>query len=66
MCDIFTKLIKNEYRVWLQWVLVTTVGFLLSLYWVEIGERSDIRATEGAIGGIAIGLAQWLVLKRRF
>lgn len=63
---ILTKFLKNEYSIWLQWVLLTIVGFLLSLYWVEIGERSDIRAREGAIGGIAIGLAQWLVLKGRF
>jgi Flp pilus assembly pilin Flp len=66
MQDMLTKFQKNEYSIWLQWILVTTVGFLLSLYWVEIGERSDIRAAEGAIGGIAIGLAQWLVLKGRF
>jgi hypothetical protein len=63
---ILTKLLKNEYSFWLQWVFMTIIGFLLSLYWVEIGERSDIRGVEGAIGGIAIGLAQWLVLKGRF
>ncbi len=51
---------------WLQWVLVTIIGFLVSLYWVEVGERPDIRAVEGAIGGAVIGLAQWLVLRQRF
>ncbi|MBD0301416.1 MAG: hypothetical protein ICV85_04315 [Tolypothrix sp. T3-bin4] len=63
---LLVKLLKNEYGIWLKWVLATLVGFLVSLYWVEIGERSDIRAVEGAIGGVAIGLAQWFVLKQRF
>lgn len=66
MGDILIKLLKNESGVWLQWVFVTIVGFLLSLYWVEIGERSDLRALEGAIGGMAIGFAQWFLLKQRF
>lgn len=57
---------KIGYSVWLQWVLVTIVGFLLSLYWVEVGERADIRAVEGAVGGVLIGLAQWLVLRQQF
>ncbi len=51
---------------WLQWVLVTLAGFLVSLYWVEVGERPDVRLLEGAIGGAAIGLAQWFVLKQQF
>jgi hypothetical protein len=66
MHDIFTKLLKNEYSIWLQWIFLTILGFLLSLYWLEIGERSDIRAAEAVIGGIIIGLAQWLVLKQHF
>ncbi len=63
---IFIKLFKNESTLWLQWVFVTIFGFLLSLYWVEIGERTDIRALEGAIGGVVIGLAQWFLLKQHF
>lgn len=51
---------------WLQWVLVTTMGFLVSLYWIEVGERPDLNAVEGAIGGAVIGLAQWLVLRQQF
>ena len=66
MHSIPLKLIKNEYGVWLQWVLATLLGFLVSLYWVEVGERSDIRAVEGVIGGVAIGLAQCFVLNQRF
>lgn len=51
---------------WFQWVFVTLVGFLLSLYWVEVGERPDLRALQGAIGGAAIGVAQWFVLRKQF
>jgi hypothetical protein len=60
------KPLKIGYSFWLQWILVTVAGFLLSLYWVEIGERTDISAVEGAIGGDVIGLAQWLVLRQQF
>ena len=51
---------------WLQWVLVTIVGFLVSLYWIEVGEIHDLKAVEGATGGAVIGLAQWLVLRQQF
>ncbi len=57
---------KIGYGFWFQWVSVTFVGFLVSLYWVEVGEKPDIKAVEGAIGGAVIGLAQWLVLRQRF
>lgn len=60
------KLIKRGFCFWLQWVLVTLVGFLVSLYWVEVGESPEVRAIEGAIGGAAIGLAQWFVLRQLF
>lgn len=51
---------------WLQWVLLTIIGFLISLYWIEVGERPDFKAVEGATGGAVIGLAQWLVLRQQF
>lgn len=50
----------------LQWLSVTVVGFLASLCWVEVGERADMGSVEGAIGGVAIGLAQWFVLRQQF
>lgn len=56
---------KKGYGFWLQWVIVTLVGFLVSLYWIEIGEKPDIRAGEGVIGGLIIGVAQWFVLRKR-
>jgi hypothetical protein len=61
-----TKLMKIGLCFWLQWVLVTLVGFLVSLYWVEVGEIPEVRFIEGAIGGAVIGLAQWLVLRQQF
>lgn len=44
-----------DWAVWLQWVLVTTVGWMLGL------------ALGGEIGvGVFVGLAQWVVLRRYF
>lgn len=51
--------------LWLQWVLATVGGFGLSLLLIEIGERSDMGVWSGAIGGGAIGLGQWFVLRSR-
>ncbi|MBD2460314.1 hypothetical protein H6G89_04585 [Oscillatoria sp. FACHB-1407] len=50
---------------WLQWMCVTICGFLLSLYWIEVGFRPDIRWFQGVMGGLIIGTAQWLVLRQR-
>lgn len=47
---------------WLRWASATLIGFLASLLWVEIGERPELGAIEGTLGGGAIGLAQGLVL----
>lgn len=48
----------------LQWIFVTIAGFLVSLLWIEIGERPDLGVLEGAIGGLIISVAQWFVLKQ--
>lgn len=50
---------------WLQWVLATVVGFLISLYWIEIDIKPYVGVTEGAIGGAVIGFAQGLILQQR-
>ncbi|MBD2740123.1 hypothetical protein [Coleofasciculus sp. FACHB-1120] len=57
--------ITNFYIFWFQWVCVTLVGFLVSLLWIEVGERPDIGVLEGAIGGSAVGLAQAFVLRQQ-
>ncbi len=62
---MFVKYIKTDCGFWLQWILVTLVGFLVSLCLIEIDVRPHIKATEGAIGGAIIGLAQGLILEQR-
>lgn len=56
--------LQTKTTFWWQWVFVTVVGFLVSLLWIEIGERPDIGALEGAIGGLVIGVAQWCLLRQ--
>ncbi|MEQ9356079.1 hypothetical protein [Coleofasciculus chthonoplastes] len=58
------KPIETSGSFCLQWLLVTLLGFVASLFWIEIGERPDIGIIEGIIGGTIIGFAQWLVLRR--
>lgn len=65
MSDILPSKKKFAYSFWLQWVLATVGGFGLSLLLIEIGERPDMGVWSGAIGGGAIGLGQWLVLRQR-
>lgn len=55
----------NECIFWLQWVLATVVGFLISLYWIEIDIKPYVGVIEGAIGGAVIGFAQGLILQQR-
>jgi MFS family permease len=49
---------------WLQWVLATFTSFLVSLYWIEIDIKPHVGVVEGVIGGVAIGIAQGLVLQQ--
>ena len=58
------KPIKTSGSFCLKWLLVTLLGFVASLFWIEIGERPDIGVLEGIIGGTIIGFTQWLVLRR--
>ncbi|MEM8777316.1 MAG: hypothetical protein AAGF26_00300 [Cyanobacteria bacterium P01_G01_bin.49] len=51
---------------WLQWAIVTLIGFLLSLVWLEIGEPPDLGTLQGTVGGTIIGLFQALILSRWF
>lgn len=65
MNDRQVQQIEIGWHFWVQWVFGTGVGFLLSLLVVEIGVRPYIGAVHGAIGGTAIAIAQWLVLRQR-
>lgn len=57
---------KRPVSFWWQWAIATGLGFWISLYWVEVGEKPDIGILEGAIGGAIVGLLQWLVLQRHY
>ncbi|MEM9542593.1 MAG: hypothetical protein AAGA60_24260 [Cyanobacteria bacterium P01_E01_bin.42] len=50
---------------WIEWIIATFLGFLLSLLFVEVGEIPDVTPVSGAIGGGIIGLMQGLVLLSR-
>ncbi|NJO40886.1 MAG: hypothetical protein HC769_07830 [Cyanobacteria bacterium CRU_2_1] len=56
---------RTGFGFWLQWVCVTVLGFLISLYWIEIGFKPDIGLMQGAIGGTVVGVAQTIVLRQR-
>jgi hypothetical protein len=49
---------------WFWWVIVTPLSFLVSLYWIEVGERPDLGIVQGAIGGAVIGVMQGFILKQ--
>lgn len=51
---------------WFRWVFFSLLGFLLSLFFVEIGTRPYLGLLPGAIGGAVVGLAQWFALRRYF
>jgi hypothetical protein len=48
----------------LQWVLGTFLGFFLSLLFVEVGEKAELGAIEGIVGGAIIGLMQTLAFSQ--
>ncbi len=45
-----------------RWIVATMLGFGISLFFVEVGERTELGAIEGTIGGIIIGLLQALMI----
>ncbi|MEH2348317.1 MAG: hypothetical protein V7K55_09990 [Nostoc sp.] len=54
---------NTRFSFTLLWTLATCGGFLLSLLFVEIGEKPDVGVIEAAIGSIAIALPQGCLLK---
>ena len=57
-----TPLVKGV-RLWLGWTGLTWLAFLMSLLFIEVGERSDVSGIDGLLGGALIGTGQWLMLK---
>lgn len=56
--------VKTKFGFLSQWIFATVVGFAVSLFWVEVGERPDLGIIQGVLGGMIIGIAQWLVLRQ--
>ncbi|MEC4813265.1 MAG: hypothetical protein SAK29_08355 [Scytonema sp. PMC 1069.18] len=48
-----------------QWTTATFGGFLFTLLLIEVGEKSDVRALQAALGGLIVGLTQAFVLRER-
>lgn len=54
---------KTPSKFALLWMIATFGGFLVSLCWIEIGERAEIGVVQAAMGGLAIALPQSLILR---
>ncbi|MBD2448851.1 hypothetical protein H6G76_17150 [Nostoc sp. FACHB-152] len=54
---------KTQLSFTLQWAIATVGGFLLSLWWIEIGEKSDVGIAQASFGGLAIAFPQSLILR---
>lgn len=50
--------------LWLQWLLASLLGFVGSLLFIEVGEKTELGILAGAIGGAIIGLIQATILVR--
>ena len=67
MTAIRQPLTRTDWGVGLGWVLATTLGWLVGFAICEAFASflQSLRA-DGAVIGISIGIAQWLVLRQRF
>lgn len=54
---------KTQFSFTLQWAIATFSGFLVSLLFIEIGEKPDVGILQAFIGSLAIASAQMLILK---
>jgi hypothetical protein len=52
----------NPFPIWKRWIAVSGLAFLVSLLVIEVGEKPELGAIEGIIGGCTIGLAQAVLL----
>jgi hypothetical protein len=57
------KIVKTKSSIALPWFFATFGGFLLSLIWIEVGEKPDIGLVEATVGGLAIALPQSYILR---
>ncbi|MBG1268839.1 hypothetical protein [Nostoc sp. WHI] len=54
---------NTKFGFTLLWTFATFCGFLLSLLFIEVGEKPDVGVVEAAIGGFLIALPQGCLLK---
>ncbi len=51
------------WTLWMQWTAMTWLAFVVSLLFIEVGDRASISVLSGLTGGVLIGVAQWLVIR---
>ncbi len=61
--DLKPTVLVKALKLWGTWSGLTWLAFGVSLLFIEIGERRELSAVDGLVGGALIGLAQWIALK---
>ena len=54
---------KAKFSFTFQWTIATFGGFLVSLCWIEVGEKPDVGVVQASLGGLAIAFAQSLMIR---
>ncbi|WP_413201087.1 hypothetical protein [Nostoc piscinale] len=56
---------KSQVGFILQWAIATLGGFLISLCWIEVGEKPDVGVAQASLGGLAIAFPQSLLIRHQ-
>jgi len=54
---------KTQFSFTLQWAITTVGSFLMSLCWIEVGEKPDVGVIQASLGGLAIAFGQSLIIR---
>ncbi|MBU7586931.1 MAG: hypothetical protein KAF91_29455 [Nostoc sp. TH1S01] len=54
---------KTQFSFIFQWAIATVGGFLVSLCWIEVGEKPDVGVAQASLGGLAIAFPQSLLIR---
>jgi hypothetical protein len=66
MTTIETRVTRPEMTLWLEWVIATTVGWVVGFAICEAFKAFlDSIQADGVVIGLSVGIAQWLVLRGR-
>ncbi|MCC5639045.1 hypothetical protein LC593_25080 [Nostoc sp. CHAB 5844] len=60
---MFFSSTKTQFSFTLQWVIATLGGFLVSLCWIEVGEKPDVGVAQASLGSLAIAFPQSLMIR---